>query len=127
MFKEKAEGTQEIYSRILEQLSTEYGNKPLHLLKRRHIRKMRDARAETPGAANNVLRMLKIVLNFAVEEELIELNPAARMKELQGGEYRSWTDEELAKFEAYWSPARCSAAPTRLRSTPASARPTTPP
>ena len=102
-FKQRAKGTQRIYRRIIEQLSREHGHKALHLLKRRHVRKMCDARAETPGAANNVLRMLKIVLNFAVEEEF-ELNPAARIKELKGGEYRSWTDDELALFEKRWAP-----------------------
>lgn len=73
----------------------------LTTLRRRHIRKLRDAVSDTPGAANNVLRLLKIVLNFAVDEEVIDVNPAARMKELKGGEYRSWTDEELAQFEAH--------------------------
>ena len=60
--------------------------------------------SDTPGAANNVLRMLKILLNFAVDEEVIDVNPAVRMRELRGGEYRSWTDEELAQFEAHWPP-----------------------
>jgi len=54
------------------------------------------------SAANNVLRLLKIVLNFAVEDEIIEANPAARIKELAGGEYRSWTDDECAAFEKRW-------------------------
>ena len=54
------------------------------------------------SAAKNVLRLLKIVLNFAVEDEIIEANPAARMKELAGGEYRSWTDDECAVFEKRW-------------------------
>jgi hypothetical protein len=89
-FKEKAQSTQELYRRILDQLSAEHGHKSIYALRRRHIRKMRDARAETPGAANNVLRLLKIVLYFAVDEELLEVNPAARVKELEGGEYRSW-------------------------------------
>ena len=102
-FKEKAASTQEIYRRVLDQLSLEHGHKSLRNLRRRHIRKMRDARAETPAAANNVLRMLKIVLYFAVEEEILEVNPAARLKELKGGEYRSWTDEECAQFEARWA------------------------
>lgn len=87
-----------------DQLSAEHGHKSIHTLRRRHIRKMRDARGETPGAANNVLRLLKIVLYFAVDEELLEVNPAARVKELEGGEYRSWTDAELAQFEARWRP-----------------------
>ncbi len=104
VFKEKADSTQEIYRRVLDQLSIEHGHKSLRNLRKRHIRKMRDARAETPAAANNVLRLLKIVLYFAVEEEILEVNPAARIKELKGGEYRSWTDEECAQFEARWVP-----------------------
>ena len=103
-FREKAPSTQTLYRRILDKLSAENGPNPVKLLKRRHIRKMRDALADTPGAANNVLRLLKIVLNFAVEEEMIEANPAARMKELKGGEYRSWTDDECAAFEQRWAP-----------------------
>jgi integrase len=103
-FREKAASTQALYRRILDKLSAENGPKPVRLLKRRHIRRMRDAMSDTPGAANNVLRLFKIVLNFAVEEELIDVNPAARMKELKGGEYRSWTDDECATFEKRWAP-----------------------
>jgi hypothetical protein len=102
-FKEKAARTQALYRRVLDKLSAENGTKPLRLLKKRHFRKMRDAMSDTPGAANNVLRLLKIVLNFAVEEEVIEINPAARLKELKGGEYRSWTDDECATGEQRWA------------------------
>ena len=63
---------------------------------------MRDERADTPGAANTIVRMLKIVLNFAVEEEWIESSPAAKMSLLKVGEWRAWTDEECAAFEARW-------------------------
>lgn len=74
----------------------------MKLLRRRHVRKMRDALADTPGAANNVLRMVKIICNFAVDDEIIEASPAARMKEFKGGEYRSWSDAECAAFEKRW-------------------------
>lgn len=46
----------------------------------------------------------KLVLSFAVEEEIIEVNPAARIKELKGGSYRSWTDDECTAFEKHWAP-----------------------
>ena len=49
-----------------------------------------------------IVRMLKIVLNFAVEEEWIESNPASKMRLLKTGEWRAWTDEECAAFEARW-------------------------
>lgn len=101
-YKEKKASTQTLYREILDRLTSSHGSKFLRHLKRRHVREIRDAHSDTPGAANNVLRLLKIVLNFAVEDEVIEANPAARMKELKGGEYRSWTDEECAAFEERW-------------------------
>ena len=103
-FKQRKPRTAAGYRRVLEALQREHGDKPVALLKRRHIRKMRDARAETPGEANNILRMLKILLNFAADEEWIDSSPAAKMKELKVGEWRAWTDEECVKFEARWAP-----------------------
>lgn len=82
----------------------EHSDKPMIELERRHIRRIRDARAETPGAANNVLRMMKIICNFAVEDGIIPHSPAANMKELKVGEWRAWTDDELEAFESRWKP-----------------------
>lgn len=101
-FKEKRPSTQREYRRVLEALAAQHGPKPVRLLERRHIRQIRDARADTPGAANTVLRMLKLLLSFAVDDGLIRSNPAAKMRLLKVGEWRSWTDEECAAFEARW-------------------------
>jgi len=65
---------------------------------------MRDERAKTPGAANTIVRMLKLLLKFAVSEEWIEHSPAAGMELLKVGEWRAWTDEECKRFEARWAP-----------------------
>ena len=57
---------------MLEALAERHGAKPIRQLERRHIRRMRDERADTPGAANTILRMLKLLLNFAVDDELFQ-------------------------------------------------------
>ena len=101
-FKEKKDNTRAEYRRVLEALQQHHGHKPVALLKRRHVRKIRDERADTPGAANTIVRMLKLVLNFAVDEEWIEFNPVARMKLLKVGEWRDWTDVECQTFEDKW-------------------------
>jgi integrase len=101
-YREKKPSTKAEYRRVLEVLQELHGGKPVNQLKRRHIRRMRDERADTPGAANTIVRMLKIVLNFAIEEEWIESNPASKMRLLKTGEWRAWTDEECAAFEARW-------------------------
>jgi hypothetical protein len=81
----------------LEGLQRLHGEKPLRQLRRRHVRKMRDERGDTPGAANTIVRMLKLLFNFAVDEEWIEANPAAKMKLLPVGEWRAWTDRQNYK------------------------------
>jgi site-specific recombinase XerD len=103
-YKEKRARTAAEYRRVLEGLVTAHGHKPVYQLRRRHVRKIRDERSETPGAANTILRLLKIVLNFAVEEEWIPFSPAAKMRLLKVGEWRAWSDEECAAFEARWAP-----------------------
>ena len=95
--------TQAEYRRVSETLAARHGDKPVRLLEKRHIRKIRDEKADTPGAANTILRMLKILLNFAVEDGLINGSPAAKMKELPIGEWRAWTDDECAAFEKRWA------------------------
>ena len=103
-FRQKKASTQDTYRRVLEQLQARHGNKPTSALRRRHIRKMRDELADTPGAANTVVRMLKVVLSFAVEEEWIESNPALKVPLFNSGEWRAWSDEECAAFELRWRP-----------------------
>src|SRR5262245_36277633 len=101
-YQEKKPSTQAEYRRVLEVLQELHGGKPVNQLKRRHIRKIRDERADTPGAANTIVRMLKLLLNFAVDDGWIAANPAAKMKLLKVGEWRAWTDDECAIFEAHW-------------------------
>jgi len=96
--------TQAEYRRVSEALQAAHGWKRVAHMERRHVRQIRDAKAETPGAANTVLRMMKILLNFAVDDGLIGASPAAKMRELKVGEWRSWTDDECARFETKWVP-----------------------
>jgi integrase len=103
-FKTKSVRTKAEYRRVCDLLSAQHGYKRLNHIERRHVRQIRDAKAETPGASNTVLRMMKILLNFAVDDGLLRYSPAAKMKELPVGEWRAWTDNECAKFEARWAP-----------------------
>jgi len=103
-FKEKKPRTKAEYQRVSEALAREHGHKRVAHLERRHVRLMIDARAETPGAANTILRQMKILLNFAVEDDLIVASPIAGFKELAVGEWRAWTDMECARFEERWAP-----------------------
>jgi integrase len=101
-FGEKKPSTQRIYRMILEPLAEIHGHKPVALLERRHIKQWKDARGETPGMANMIVRVVRMLLAYAVENEYRRDNPAQRIKLFKLGEHRAWTDEECAGFEARW-------------------------
>ena len=101
-FGEKKPSTQRIYRMILEPLAEVHGQKPVALLERRHIKQWRDARSETPGMANMVVKVVRILLAYAVDNEYRKDNPATRIKLFKLGEYRAWSDAECAAFEARW-------------------------
>ena len=103
-YKTNSPRTRGEYKRVCDALSAVHGHKRVSHIERRHVRQIRDAKAETPGASNTILRTMKILLNFAVDDGLTRYRPAAKMKELPVGEWRAWTDEECAKFEARWEP-----------------------
>jgi integrase len=103
-FKATRPNTQKAYRQVLEPLAALHGPKPVALLERRHIKAWFNARAETPAAANMIVSVMRMLLNYAVENELRPDNPARRIKLFKGGEQRAWTDEACAAFEARWPP-----------------------
>jgi integrase len=102
-FKATKSSTQKIYRLVLEPLAELHANKPVALLERRHIKAWRDARSETPGMANMIVRVVRAMLNYAVDSEYRRDNPVQRIKLFKLGEHRAWSDEECAAFEARWS------------------------
>ena len=78
------------------------GDNPVTKLERKHILRWRDSKVDKPGAANKELRVLKTLLRFGVDRGYRKDNPAAGIRELKGGRFRSWTDDELLTFEGRW-------------------------
>jgi integrase len=104
-FGEKKPNTQRIYRMILEPLAEIHANKPVALLERRHVKAWRDARAATPGMANMVVRVVRVLLNYAVDNEWCRENPVKRLKLFKLGEHRAWSDAECTAFESRWPAA----------------------
>ena len=61
------------------------------------------ARADTPEAANNLLNVLRVVLDYAVSEGMISSNPAIHVKRYtsKGEGIHTWTESKIAQFEAH--------------------------
>ena len=94
--------TQAVRRNIIERFRNEHGDKPVRLLGRSHIKDIIGDKAETPEAANNLLKVLRVLLSYAVEIEMIASNPALGIKRYKnrGDGHHTWTETEIAQFEA---------------------------
>jgi integrase len=60
------------------------------------------AKTHTPAAARNFLNTIRAMLQFGVDINLISANPAVGVKrvKIKTSGYRTWTEEDIAAFEA---------------------------
>jgi integrase len=95
--------TKSTYRGILESFRSKHGDKRIAMLERRHILDLLAEKAGKPGAQRNLLRMLKLLLAFAVDMEMRADNPAAGLKVsgAKGDGFHTWTEEEIARFESH--------------------------
>lgn len=64
-------------------------------IQRRHITKHRDAKRSTPAAANKIVATMSVLMQYAIDMEYRETNPAHRIAFLPVGEYRRWPDDAV--------------------------------
>lgn len=100
-FKELGMRTQRVRRGILENFCEKDGEKPYKELEARHIRKRRDARTDTPEAANGMIKALRQVFTYAIANDLATRNPAKDVPYLKstGDGFHSWSIAEVEKFE----------------------------
>jgi integrase len=103
-FRDRKPSTQAMYRRVIEPLAEKGGQMPVAMIERHHVKRWRDAKSDTPGMANMVVKVLRLLLAYAVDNDYRQDNPALRLKTFKLGEHRAWTDAELAAYEARWAP-----------------------
>jgi integrase len=93
--------TQTARRNIIEPFRSAHGSKPLKGLQRQHLTAVIGAKADTPEAANHLLKTLRIMLAYAVDQHMLNSNPAAGIKKYrsQGEGHHSWSESEIAQFE----------------------------
>jgi integrase len=94
--------TQRVRRNVLERFRAEHGHRLLKDLQSGHIRRIIGAKVNTPEAGNNLLKVLRVVLDYAVSESMIAGNPAIHVKRYtsKGEGIHTWTEAEVAQFEA---------------------------
>jgi integrase len=95
--------TQAVRRNVIERFRNDHGKKPLARLTRAHISEIIGAKAKTPEAANNLLKVLRVLLNHAVARDMIPTNPAFGVERYasRGEGIHTWSEAEVAQFEAH--------------------------
>jgi site-specific recombinase XerD len=89
---------------ILENFRREHGDKRVAHLQHEYVAAIIAAKSKTPHAANNLRKVLRHLLDHAVEIRMIAHNPALRVKRLKtkGRGHHTWTDAEIEQFRTHW-------------------------
>ena len=103
-FKILGASTRSTYRNMLERLRTKAGDVPMAQIDRVAIQRWIDAKADTPEAANNLLKRLRKVLDFAVDRGFIRTNPAKTIKRIRtrSDGHVAWSDADIVAFNMRW-------------------------
>ncbi|MEM7006514.1 MAG: tyrosine-type recombinase/integrase [Pseudomonadota bacterium] len=98
--------TKATYRGIIERFRKDHGDKRVAKLQRKHIRQMFQAKAETPNAANNFLRILHLLMRHAMEMEMRSDDPTdgIRKFKISGGGHKSWEEPDIEAYERCHQP-----------------------
>ncbi len=110
-FKTLALSTQKVRRGILDSICTsntqtpagicQRGALPFAQMKAKHVRAVRDEKVDLPAAANGRLKALGQVFAYALEQDLVEVDPTAAVKFLPSASegFHTWTIEEVRAYE----------------------------
>lgn len=96
--------TQTAYRKVIERFVIEQkvGHRLVREMTRQHVQSIIARRADTPGAANDLLKKIRILIHFAIDNGWRKDDPTIRIKKFASGEFHTWTDGEIDRYEQRW-------------------------
>ena len=101
-FADLADATQRLRRGILERFREEHGDKRIALIERKHVQALIDAKAATPGAARNLLAVVRLLMQLAIDTGIRTDNPALGVKcvRIKSDGFVTWEEHHIAAYEA---------------------------
>lgn len=87
---------------VMEGFAKAHGRGLVPEMTRTHVEQIIGAKADTPAAANTLLKRLRTLINYSIALGWRQTDPTNGIQKFKEGEYHTWTDDELAAFEARW-------------------------
>jgi integrase len=96
--------TQRAYRLMIERFVRDdaIGHRRVDQMRREHVNHIVAKRSKTPGAANDVLKKLRVLLRFAMANGQIRFDPTIGIKGFAEGEIATWTEDEIEQFKQRW-------------------------
>jgi integrase len=103
-WKELSQSTRKQRENIFHHTLESAGALPFKSISRSDIRAGIDKRANTPAQANCFLKAMRGLFRWALDSELVEIDPTQSVKsiKLRGSGFHPWTEEEIEQFENTW-------------------------
>jgi site-specific recombinase XerD len=97
-----ADSTRRTRRRILERFREQHGDKGIATLGKVHVERMVNAKAGTPGEALNFLVAIRALMRHAITAGLRADDPTigVRAPKYRSAGFYTWTEEDIAAFEA---------------------------
>jgi integrase len=104
-FASLAPSTQRARDNILKQILADAKNAeaPFIVYTKAHIKKGMDKRAATPEAANSFLKTMSSVFRWAVEADLVTVNPVTGVSKVENRTdgFHTWTVDQVEKYRSH--------------------------
>lgn len=94
------DSTKTTYRGIIERFRAEHGSKRVAHMEKRHVQGFISEKAATPAAANNLLRMIHLLMRHAVELGWRGDDPTqgVRKAKRKAGGFLTWEEDHIAQF-----------------------------
>lgn len=101
-----ADSTKRAVRNILENFRAEHGDKRVAHLEKRHVLKIMADKAETPDAANRLLRLVRTLMAHAVDLGWRRDDPTAGIKKMRHRTegFTTWEEDHIESFLAKYEP-----------------------
>ncbi|WP_294929282.1 tyrosine-type recombinase/integrase [uncultured Paracoccus sp.] len=105
-FTTLSHSTKATYRGIIERFRAEHGDKRVAHMEKRHLQKLVSDKAETPAAANNMLRMVHLLMRHAIDLGWRGDDPTqgVRKAKRKGGGFPTWEEQHIAAFLDHHKP-----------------------
>lgn len=100
-----APSTVRTYDNVAKRIEAEYGDRSAATLPREAIKAIIADMADKPGAANNFLRIFRLMMRVAVDEGWRTDDPTATIRKIRYRKtgFQTWDEDAIAAFEARYA------------------------